>query len=378
MKKKGTKKLKNKKQEKRVSYTLSMPGDFPEKLEPLIDKAAYKIRGTKAARSHVLQFMVNILHNSSKKSPSEDARTSSFYPEPIENYNFTAKDYSAHMKAYKLLVDTQFDEIPVSFLLEEEKRKLIESIEKMNLWTEIKSFAKKDLSSAKKISDIEELMTLAQDFFGKALADEISGVITSKIEHSERMSDLMKLYTSVYALLLIAKIKEALNKDESQKDRSLYYMFYFLGACIGEAMHPSHRNHREMIDEFFSMGTSDRVTEKRWKDLKSLKKEAEVIADNQWSQEDEILMHNEMAKEIYKSLKPEYPTLHKKEAKRLSKINAKKTDDKKTKLSIEELTEEYLTRAIRKAIIPVAKKWEPIKGRVLVWGREDAQKPKIK
>jgi len=368
MKKTESKNSKNKKQEKKVPYTLSMPEDFPEKLEPLIDKAAHAIGGTEAERNRILQFMTDFLYKVSKKGPSDDVRTFFLRPAPIGDYKLTAKDYSAYLESIRLMIDTATDEVPASFLIQFIRTMLINSIkaENRDLWTEVKSQGRKETYSSGSISDMKDLVVLIQEFIGRTLANEESGMVASKRERSERMSSITRLYALFLALYTMAQINDSISKGDISKDQAIYAKYLMLGVFIGEATNPLHLFHRQLQDKFFKMGASDGVTKQRWDEPNKLKKEAQKIADSRWSKKEETMMHPKMAADIYKTLKPNFIKLVEREAVRLDGINSKRLDNKKMKMTPEELADEFLTRTIRKAIIPVARKWELADGRVLV------------
>ena len=380
MKKTESKNSKNKKQKKELLYTLVTPEDFPKELKPLIDKVAFEIVGTADERSKILQYMADILYVASRKGPLDDMRT--FFPHlvPLGNYELTAKDYSTWLEAIRLMMDTVLCEVPTSFLIAFIRKMLSQSIttENKDLWAEVKSHGNKESYSSGSISDMKDLVILIQECTGKTLANEDGGVITSKIERSERISSLTRLHALSLALYTMAQINDSISKGDISKDQAIYAKYLMLGVFIGEATNPLHLFHRQLQDKFFKMGASDGATEKRWKDLNKLKEEAQEIADNQWSQEEEISTHNEMAKFIYDSVKQDYSDLRKKEGKRVKKISARKSDSsdpKKKRKTVEELTDQFLIKTIRDAIIPIAEKWEPVKGRVKKKKKKGVQKP---
>jgi chromosomal replication initiation ATPase DnaA len=312
--------------------------------------------------------MADILYVASRKGPLDDMRT--FFPHlvPLGNYELTAKDYSTWLEAIRLMMDTVLCEVPTSFLIAFIRKMLSKSItaENRDLWAEVKSHGKKKIYSTGSVSDMRELVILIQECTGKTLANEDGGVITSKIERSERISSLTRLHALSLALYTMAQIDESINKGDFSKDQAIYAKYLMLGVFIGEATNPLHLFHRQLQDKFFKMGASDGVTKERWEDLNKLKEEAQEIADNQWSKKEEAMMHPKMAADIYKTLKPDFTKLVEREAVRLDGINSKRPDNKKMKMTPEELADEFLTRTIRKAIIPVARKWELADGRVLV------------
>ena len=368
MKKTESKNSKNKKQKKELLYTLLMPEDFPEELRPLIEKVAFEIVGAADERSKILQHMVDILYAASKKGPLNDMRT--LFPRlmPLGNYELTAKDYSAWLEAIRLMMDTVLCEVPTSFLIAFIRKMLSQSIttENKDLWAEVKSHGKKKIYSTGSVSDMKDLVILIQECTGKTLANGDGGVITSKIERSERISSLTRLHALSLALYTMAQINDSISKGDISKDQAIYAKYLMLGVFIGEATNPLHLFHRQLQDKFFKMGASDGVTKQRWDEPNKLKKEAQKIADSRWSKKEETMMHPKMAADIYKTLKPNFIKLVEREAVRLDGINSKRLDNKKMKMTPEELADEFLTRTIRKAIIPVARKWELADGRVLV------------
>jgi len=373
MKKAESKKSKSKKQKKELLYTLVTPEDFSEALMPLIDKAAGEIEGTADQRSKILQHMADMLYVA-VKGPLDDMKTLFLRATPVVRHKQTAQDFSAYLEAMRLMLDTAPCEVPTSFLIACIRKMISKSIttESKDLWAEVKSHGKKELYSPDSISDMKALVFLIQEFMGRTLAYEESGGAASKRERSERISSLTRLHALSLALYTMAQINELMSKGDVSKDQAIYTKYLLVGVFLGEAMNPLHLFHRQLQDRFFKMGSSDGVTEGRWEDLKKLKKEAEEIADSRWSKKEETMMHPQMAAEIYKTLKPDFIILVEKEAVRLEGINSKRPDKKKLKMTPEELADEYLTRTIRKAIIPVGKKWESADGRMLV--KKDGRK----
>jgi|GEM_PF-6445701 len=367
MKKAEPKKSKNKKQKKEILYTLMRPVDFPEALMPLIDKAAGEIEGTADERSKILQHMADMLYVATK-GPLDDMKALFLRATPLVRHKPTAQDFSAYLEAIRLMLDTALCEVPTSFMIAFIRNMLSKSIttENKDLWAEVKSHSKKEIYYPSSASDMKDLVILFQECMARTLANEDGGVITSKIERSERISSLTRLHALSLALYTMAQIDESINKGDFSKDQAIYAKYLMLGVFIGEATNPLHLFHRQLQDKFFKMGASDGVTKERWEDLNKLKEEAQEIADNQWSKKEEAMMHPKMAADIYKTLKPDFTKLVEREAVRLDGINSKRPDNKKMKMTPEELADEFLTRTIRKAIIPVARKWELADGRVLV------------
>ncbi len=376
MNKTGSKNPKAKKQKKEVLYTLSMPGDFPEKLEPLIDEVVYKMEKHDEESNKVLQFMTDILYKLSKKSPSDSMKTYFMGPAPVGNYKLTAKDYSAYLESIRLMMDTVIDKVPASGLLQFIKQMLISSIttENRDLLAEVKSLGKKENYSARSVQDLEELISLAQEFLGTVMANEGNEMTASKKEHSERVSNVERLYYSLLALYMIAKINESISKDKSEAEQRSYFKFFLLGAFIGETMNPLRLFHRQLQNHFFKMGASDGVTEKRWAPLNKLKEDAKEIADNLWSDEEENIMHHEMAAVIYESLKQPHAELRSKYIQQ--KMSSKKCKGKNAEerhAVAEQLTDKFLIKTIRDAVVPIAEKWESKKGCTLIWGKKGAK-----
>ena len=375
MKKTESKNSKNKKQKKELLYTLVTPEDFPKELKPLIDKVAFEIVGTADERSKILQYMADILYVASRKGPLDDMRT--FFPHlvPLGNYELTAKDYSAWLEAIRLMMDTVLCEVPTSFLIAFIRKMLSKSItaENRDLWAEVKSHGKKKIYSTGSVSDMRELVILIQECTGKTLANEDGGVITSKIERSERISNLTRLHALSLALYTMAQINDSISKGDISKDQAIYAKYLMLGVFIGEATNPLHLFHRQLQDKFFKMGASDGVTKERWAPLNKLKEDAKEIADNLWSDEEENIMHHEMAAEIYESLKQPHAELRSKYIQQ--KMSSKKCKGKNAAerhAVAEQLADKFLIKTIRDAIVPVAEKWESKKGCILVWGKKGA------
>ncbi len=375
MKKTESKNSKNKKQKKELLYTLVTPEDFPKELKPLINKVAFEIVGTADERSKILQHMADILYATSKKGPLDDMRT--FFPHlvPVDDYKLTAKDYSAWLEAIRLIMDTVLCEVPTSFLIAFIRKMLSQSIttENKDLWAEVKSHGKKKIYSTGSVSDMRDLVILIQECTGKTLANEDGGVITSKIERSERISSLARLHALSLALYTMAQINDSISKGDISKDQAIYAKYLMLGVFIGEATNPLHLFHRQLQDKFFKMGASDGVTKERWAPLNKLKEDAKEIADNLWSDEEENIMHHEMAAEIYESLKQPHAELRSKYIQQ--KMSSKKCKGKNAAerhAVAEQLADKFLIKTIRDAIVPVAEKWESKKGCILVWGKKGA------
>lgn len=368
MKKAESKKSKNKKQKKEILYTLAMPEDFPEALMPLIDKAAGEIEGTAEERSKIMQFMADILYAGIKAGQLDDMRPFFLRLVPLGKYELTSKDHAAYLEAVRLVMETVADAVPASFLVPFIKKNIISSLKKENedLLTEVKSLGKKEMYSPDSIPEMKALVVLIQEFMGGALADEGSEVTASKKERSERISKITRLHALSLALYTIAQINELMSKGDFSKDQAICAKYLMLGVFLGEAMNPLHIFHRQLQDKFFKMGASDGVTKERWEELNKLKKEARKIADSRWSKKEETMMHHKMAADIYKTLKPDFIKLVEREAVRLDGINSKRPDKKKLQMTPEELADEFLTRTIRQAIIPVGRKWESADGRLLV------------
>lgn len=367
MKKAESKKSKNKKQEKKLLYTIATPEDFPEALMPLIDKAAGEIEGTAEERSQILQHMADMLYVA-LKDPLADMKTLFLRATPVVRHKPIAQDFSAYLEAMRLMLDTALCEVPTSFMIAFIRKMLSKSItaENKDLWAEVKSHGRKKMYSPDSISDMKALVFLIQEFMGRTLAYEKSEVAASKRERSERISSLTRLHALSLALYTMAQINDSISKGDISKDQAIYVKYLMLGVFLGEATNPLHLFHRELQDRFFKMGASDGVTKERWDELHKLKEEAQKIADSRWSKKEETMMHPKMAADIYKTLKPNFIKRVEKEADRLDGINSKRPDKKKMQMTPEELADEFLTRTIRKAIIPVARKWETADGRLLV------------
>ena len=376
MKKTESKNSKSKKQKKELLYTLAMPSDFPEALKPLIDKVAFEIAGAADERSKILQHMVDILYAASKKGPLDDMRT--LFPRlvPLGDYKLTSKDHLAYLEAVRLMLFTGVEAMPASFLIPYIRKILINSLTKENrdLWAEVKSYGKKDIYSSGSVSDMKDLVALIQEFMGRTLANEESGVTTiSKKERSERISNLTRLYALSLALYTIAQINESISKGDFSQDQAIYAKYLLLGVFLGEATNPLHLFHRQMQESFFKMGASDAVTEKRWAPLNKLKEDAMEIADNLWSDEEENIMHHKMAEEIYESLRQSHAELRSKYIEQnVSSKKCKGKNAEERRAAAEQLTDKFLIKTIRDAIVPVAEKWESKKGCILVWGKKGA------
>ena len=379
MNKAESKNPKNKKKKKELLYTLMMPGDFPEALMPLIDKAAGEIEGTAEERSKIMQFMADILYAGIKAGQLDDMGTFFLRLVPLGKYELTSKDHAAYLEAVRLVMETVADAVPASFLVPFIKKNIISSLKKENedLLTEVKSLGKKEMYSPDSIPEMKALMVLIQEFMGRALADEGSEVTASKKERSERISKITRLHALSLALYTIAQINELMSKGDFSKDQAICVKYLMLGVFLGEAMNPLHLFHRQIQESFFSMGASDALTEKRWAPLNKLKEDAMEIADNLWSDEEENIMHHEMAAEIYESLRQSHAELRSKYIEQ--KVSSKKCKGKNAeerRVAAEQLTDKFLIKTIRDAIVPVAEKWESKKGCILVWGKKGAKTEK--
>ena len=275
-----------------------------------------------------------------------------------------------------MMMDTVLCEVPTSFLIAFIRKMLSKSntAENRDLWAEVKSHGKKKIYSTGSVSDKRELVILIQECTGKTLANEDGGVITSKIERSERISSLTRLHALSLALYTMAQINDSISKGDISKDQAIYAKYLMLGVFIGEATNPLHLFHRQLQDKFFKMGASDGVTKERWAPLNKLKEDAKEIADNLWSDEEENIMHHEMAAEIYESLRQSHAELRSKYIEQ--KVSSKKCKGKNAeerRVAAEQLTDKFLIKTIRDAIVPVAEKWESKKGCILVWGKKGAK-----
>jgi hypothetical protein len=147
-----------------------------------------------------------------------------------------------------------------------------------------------------------------------------------------------------------------------------------LGLYWGAAINPVQVFSEELQRFFVRTSAADGVTEKRWAPLNKLKEDAMEIADNLWSDEEENIMHNVMAAEIYESLRQSHAKLRSKYIEQ--KVSSKKCKGKNAeerRAAAEQLTDKFLIKTIRDAIVPVAEKWESKKGCILVWGKKGAK-----
>ncbi len=370
-----TKKLDQDKGKKKQSPdTIPYPANLPEAGRELMDKAVSLLKQRNAEGDTVLTSLSELLVKFSKKSPNDPLKSLVVIPKFNKSSPSAQKDYSSAIEAVQLLGDVVFT-LPDAALLEVVNASLLHCIraDHQEIYKEIVARGEKRSYSAGSSTDLDVLIALTRDGIAEHASMSSDKTITNK-EFFRKANDVTRLLHLLLALRQVAIIKEQQTKGTS--DGISKGHFLLMGLYWGAAINPVQVFSEELQRFHVRTSAADEVTEKRWKDLNKLKEEAQEIADNQWNQEEEISTHNEMAKFIYDSVKQDYYDLRKKESKRIKKISARKSGstDPKKKRTIEELTDEFLIKTIRDAIIPIAEKWEPVKGRVLVWGKKGVQK----
>ena len=372
---KSKKQDQDKELKKKIPDISSYPENLPQAGRELMDKAVSLLKQRNAEDDTTLKCVSELLVKFSNKSPNDPIKSFAAVPVFRKDSPSAQKDYSSAVEAIQLLGDVVFT-LPDAALIEVVNTSLLHCIraDHQEIYREIVARGEKRSYSAGSSADLDILLALTRDRLAEHASLSSDKTMTNK-EFFRKANDVTRLLHLLLALRQVAIIKEQQTKGTS--DGISKGHFLLLGLYWGAAINPVQVFSEELQRFFVRTSAADGVTEKRWKDLNKLKEEAQEIADNQWSQEEEISTHNEMAKFIYDSVKQDYSDLRKKEGKRVKKISARKSDSsdpKKKRKTVEELTDEFLIKTIRDAIIPIAEKWEPIKGRVLVWGKKGVQK----
>jgi hypothetical protein len=231
------------------------------------------------------------------------------------------------------------------------------------------SHGKKKKYSEDSYDDLEKMSGLieshSQEIIKQWLKEkEYENHIADFTEISEQLMVLLRVYMTVCILKEIAFIRSKVNELHNAEllGSILKITGYF---DLSKLSNLNFHENSSFIKVLLSRAGYTNVN-KRWEQLNELKEEAQKIAEEIWCEGDQRL-HNEVAKSIYQTLKTRHEKLKsdledKYLASRQSNNEFQKMDRPKQRMEAEKYAEKSIGTIIRKAIIPVAEKYDRVFG----------------
>ena len=229
----------------------------------------------------------------------------------------------------------------------------------------IKSYTKPKIYHTKCLDDMEKLLNLtednSEDIISKWLPDNIDDDMKPQnvLNMMHNLEILSKIHAAICALREIAYMRQTAN-GESDVMMQLQRITRIVMYSNGQMLKLENLIHNPIIQNFIAAAKGSENINKRWEPLNNLKKEAIEVANELWSKGDKKL-HNNLAKDIYKIIRQNHQNTINTIAEDLSRnVRASSPSDRQKQVEI--IAEKYFTNIIRKAIIPVAEKFNRVRG----------------
>ncbi len=230
----------------------------------------------------------------------------------------------------------------------------------------IKSHGKPKIFNMRSLADVEDLLNILENNGEKIISKLISENESEAIIKHNMLNLILdveivfKIHAAICALREIAYIRSRPKDkiDVKMMERIVRIVLY----SKGQMLKLDNLLSKPVIQDLVASLKGSENINKRWEPLNNLKKESVEIADNLWSKGDKRL-HNELAIHIYKTLKPKHDQLIKHTIGQYSVSKACEglSNDEKIKKR-EILADKFLIKTIRTAIIPVAEKYNRVRG----------------